>query len=195
MANDTASSDEDLALQAKAGDKQSFEALVRRHKGLLYRFVRRYVGRDDDAYDVVQDTFVSAWMALHRYDERKSFVAWLRTIALNKCRDFGRRRTVRRRILGLFASQTPQLTPDQSQLEAENAAREDSRLRQLDQAISNLRPFYKEPLLLTLVSGLSQEETAAQLNTTTKAIEMRIRRAKMKLIQSMPAGKDEKSSG
>ena len=56
---------------------------------------------------------------------------------------------------------------------------------QLDQAIACLPAFYKEPLLLTTVSGLSQQDAAAQLKTTTKAIEMRIRRARKKITEAL----------
>ena len=59
----------------------------------------------------------------------------------------------------------------------------------LDAAIAALPAFYKEPLLLTAISGLSQKDAALQLNTTVKAIEMRVRRARQKLQQEL--SKDE----
>jgi len=68
-----------------------------RHKGWLYQFIRRYVADRDDAYDVLQESFVSAWGALGRFDPERPLEAWLRRIALNKCRDRARRSAVRRR--------------------------------------------------------------------------------------------------
>ena len=94
--------DASLALAARQGDQPAFAALMRRHKQWLYRFVRRYVGDRDDAYDVVQESFVSAWSALARYDPERPFEAWLRRIALNKCRDRARRGAVRRAALALL---------------------------------------------------------------------------------------------
>ena len=96
-------SDEDLAARARAGDRAAFDALVRRHKQSLYGFVRRYLGTADEGYDALQETFLSAWLALGRYDSARPFLPWLRTIALNKCRDAGRRQTVRRLFLRAFA--------------------------------------------------------------------------------------------
>ena len=190
MTSDATLSDGDLASRAKNGDKLAFEGLVHRHKGPLFRFVRRSVGSDDDAYDIVQDSFVSAWMALHRFDGRKSFSTWLRAIALNKCRDYGRRQSVRRRFLRLFALGYDQIPAESAALlEQEQEARDAARLAELDRAIAKLPSFYKEPLLLTTVSGLSQEETASQLKTTSKAIEMRVRRAKKKLTEALGAHK------
>lgn len=179
-------SDLDLALRAQAGDKRAFDQLVTMHKEGLYRLVRRSIGDEHDAYDILQESFVSAWLALRRYDPTKPFAAWVRAIALNKCRDHGRRLTVRRRILKIFALEQPRPGQDiAAELRTEREALKAMRLRRLDEAIAELPAFYKEPLLLTTVTGLSHQETAAQLNTTIKAIEMRIRRAKKKLSEAL----------
>ncbi len=58
---------------------------------------------------------------------------------------------------------------------------EAAHLRQLDRAIASLPQRYKEPLLLTLISGLTHQAAADQFHTTAKAIEMRVRRAKARL--------------
>jgi RNA polymerase sigma-70 factor (ECF subfamily) len=57
----------------------------------------------------------------------------------------------------------------------------DIKLARLDRAIVQLPLFYREPLLLVLVSGLSHAEAAQILNTTPKAVEMRLRRARQRL--------------
>jgi len=177
--------DETLALRAQRGDRQAFETLIGRHKGALYRFVRRYLGNADDAYDLLQDTFIAVWESLHRYDSTRSFLAWARTIALNKCRDFSRRQRFRSRISRLFATEPALVPPSPAEFAdlVEERVREDLRLRRLDEAIAALPTLYKEPLLLTSVGGLSQEAAAAVLKTTTKAVEMRLRRARQQLVK------------
>jgi RNA polymerase sigma-70 factor (ECF subfamily) len=160
---------------------------LRRHKGQLFRLIRRHVGAEEESYDLLQDTFISAWMAISRYDRNRSFVVWLRAIALNKCRDYGRRQSVRRRFLRVVAAQeTDIFAASEAGVLCEQEAAEARRLQRLDRAIAALPHFYKEPLLLTTVSGLSQREAAEQLGTTAKAIEMRIRRAKKKLAEALP---------
>ena len=170
-----------LAVAARAGDRGAFEKLVRLHKHALYRFARRYTGDSQDTYDIVQDSFVAAWLALRRYDERQSFAVWLRAIALNKCRDYGRRRAVRSRFLMLFASAQDTGCAAEDDPVGYSEPVEAAHLRQLDRAIASLPQRYKEPLLLTLISGLTHQAAADQLHTTTKAIEMRVRRAKARL--------------
>ena len=176
MIDEAEPAEQELAVAAQAGDRAAFERLIGSYKGSLYRLLRRYVGDADDAYDLLQDTFISAWLALRRYDPRQPFSRWLRTIALNKCRDYGRRRAVRRRILGLLAAESPH-----SGVEADPELRSRQRLALLDRAIAALPALYKEPLLLTFVVGLTQAQAALELKTTSKAIEMRIRRAKRRL--------------
>lgn len=181
---ETSSSDEELAALAARGERAAFEVLVRRHKGPLFAFVRRYVGLRDDAHDVLQDAFLAAWLALNRYDPSRPFLPWLRAITLNKCRDFGRRQKVRRLLLLAKAAEPePErvLSPDEA---APNAV-EALRLQRLDAAIAALPSFYKEPLLLTAVSGLSHLEAASLLKTTPKAVEMRLRRARQRLATAV----------
>ncbi len=88
--------DDTLIAAALGGDNAAFSALMGRHKQPLYRFVRRYVGDADESFDLVQETFVAGWSALNTFEHGRPFAVWLRRIALNKCRDWGRRRQVRR---------------------------------------------------------------------------------------------------
>jgi RNA polymerase sigma factor (sigma-70 family) len=172
----TCAASDPLAVAAQAGDRRAFEALVRREKAGLYAFVRRYVGDADDAYDVVQESFVAAWRAFGRFDPQRSFPVWLRTIALNKCRDHGRRGKVRRLFLGAFADQ-----PTAAPADGEETADED--LARLDRAIGKLPDLYKAPLLLTTAGGLSHEDAASVLKISAKAVEMRLYRARKRLAE------------
>jgi len=185
--------DEALALRAQQGERHAFDLLIDRHKSTLYRLVRRYVGDADDAYDILQDALISVWEGLHRYDARRSFLAWTRVIALNKCRDFSRRRRFRRLILDAFGAE-PVPVASSAPLEQDEdqaaAARAELRLRRLDEAIAALPALYKDPLVLTTAGGLSQEATAAVLKTTPKAIEMRLRRARRKLVEMLNPGSE-----
>jgi RNA polymerase sigma factor (sigma-70 family) len=164
-----------LAAAAQQGDRKAFEALIRQEKAGLYAFVRRYIGDADDAYDVVQEAFVAAWRSIRRYDPARPFDVWLRTIALNKCRDHGRRGKVRRLIMAAFAAEPapPRRTSGDGDA--------DHDLAQLDAAIAGLPARYKEPLLLITTGGLTQVEAACALKVSPKAIEMRMRRARVLL--------------
>ncbi len=181
-------SDTGLVSQALAGDKAAFTTLIRRHQDILYRFIRRYVGDADEAYDLVQETFVSAWEALTRFDRARSFEPWLRRIALNKCRDWSRRRSVRRFFYGARNIDTPGVqvsAPASSPEDVEDEVDRERLLRELDAAIASLPVALKEPLILTVFDGCSHQVAADALGISTKAVETRLRRARIKLGKAL----------
>lgn len=77
-------SDESLARHSQAGDLAAFEELVRRYENRIYAFVFQSCGRDADAREVTQDTFVRAFEAIAQFDPRRPFVSWLFAIARRK---------------------------------------------------------------------------------------------------------------
>ena len=186
MKLDVAAPDAMLARLAAAGDDQAFNFLVRRHKESLYRLLRRYTGDADEAYEAVQEAFIAAWGALDRYDPQRPFGAWLRTIAINKARDRGRRMAVRRMIFGA------QSLEDSAAMEAFDPAMAaddmvilDQRARRLDKAVGKLSDTLKAPLLLTMFEGYSQQEAGEILGLSTKTIETRVYRARKLLAAQL----------
>jgi RNA polymerase sigma-70 factor (ECF subfamily) len=177
--------DASLAVAARQGDQTAFAALMRRHKGWLYQFIRRYVADRDDAYDVLQESFVSAWGALSRFDPERPFEAWLRRIALNKCRDRARRNAVRRAALRLFGLGGGDFSTDSVAALADSTVTADLALRRLDAAIGMLPRQLKEPLVLTMLEGLSHKEAGALLGINAKAVETRVYRAKRQLASML----------
>lgn len=186
MSAATEPQDHELAARAVAGDESAFTWLMQRHKDGLYRFIRRYTGEADEAYDLLQESFLAAWGALKRYDQGRSFPTWLRRIALNKCRDWSRRRAVRRwltRNEGLDGWTGQNLTTGEPSPEALLSDQE--QVSQLDRAIAALPGGLKEPLILTALEGLSQEEAGRLLGLTAKAIELRVYRARRALAEAL----------
>jgi RNA polymerase sigma factor (sigma-70 family) len=171
-------SDAALAVAARQGDHDAFAHIMRRHKGWLYQFIRRYVADKDEAFDVLQESFVSAWGALSRFDPERPFEAWLRRIALNKCRDRARRSAVRRAAHSMLSWLGAQSAPASSPHEASAA---DQALRRLDAAIGKLPRALKEPLVLTAFEGKSHKEAGELLGINAKAVETRVYRAKKQL--------------
>ena len=175
-------SDGALAAQALAGVQAAYAALLRRHRDPLYRMVRAHIGDAEEALDVVQDSFVSAFAALARYDHSQPFRPWLSRIALNKCRDWARRRAVRR----FFTFARP---IEEAQDIADPAAGPDvladdrAALDRLERAIATLPVSLKEPLLLCAIEQMSQADAARLLGLSEKAVELRIYRARQRLTE------------
>lgn len=175
---------DDAALVAAmlAGDQRAFTQLMRKHKDNLYRFVRGYVGDASEAYDLVQEAFVAAWHALPRYDRQRSFGIWLKRIAINKCRDWRRRRAVRAFFYKAEDIDRPGLDIAEPILTDNDSENELSRL---DNAIAALPSTLKEALLLSLAEDMSHRDIAETLGITAKAVEVRIYRAKRALAETL----------
>ncbi|MBL8552880.1 MAG: RNA polymerase sigma factor [Phenylobacterium sp.] len=185
--SDAEASDAVLARRAAEGDDRAFAVLVRRHKESLYRLLRRYSGDGDEAYEAAHEAFIAAWSALKRYDPSRSFGAWLRTIAINKARDRGRRMLVRRAIFGSkpLDEETEALEKADPAPGAEHLVLQDEQARRLDYAVSRLPGALKEALILTAFEGYSQQEAADMLAVSVKTIETRVYRARKLLIDQL----------
>src|SRR5260221_2094158 len=86
-----ASTDEELVARSRTGDLDSFNQLVLRWERPIYALAYRTIGREEDARDVCQETFLRAFRALPGFRGQAKFSSWLYRIALNLCRDWMRR--------------------------------------------------------------------------------------------------------
>ena len=84
--------DEAAAAKAKAGDADAFRVLVERHSRTLFRLAFRMTSNEQDAEDVVQETFLRAYRRIGNFDERASFGTWLYRITVNCSLDLVRAR-------------------------------------------------------------------------------------------------------
>ncbi len=85
------STDEELVARSMGGDLDSFNQLVLRWERPIYALAYRVIGREEDARDVCQETFLRAFRALKGFKGQAKFSSWLYRIALNLCRDWIRR--------------------------------------------------------------------------------------------------------
>ena len=84
-----------LVVAAQRGEREAFSMLVRTHERRAYAVARAIVINHEDAEDAVQDAFLHAYKALHRFLPDQAFGAWLHRIVANAALDITRRRKVR----------------------------------------------------------------------------------------------------
>ena len=85
------STDEELVARSKGGDADSFNQLILRWERPIYALAYRVIGREEDARDVCQETFLRAFRALPGFKGEAKFSSWVYRIALNLCRDWMRK--------------------------------------------------------------------------------------------------------
>lgn len=183
--------DRTLAAQALAGRQDAYGALMARHRDAVWRLARGHVGDADEALDITQETFVAAFAALARYDGARPFRVWIARIALNKCRDWARRRAVRRFFTFARPIDDALSIADVAQT-PEETLQSREQLAQINAAIAALPANLKDVLLLRTIEGMGQADVAQLLGLTEKAVETRLYRARAKLTEILRGEADSR---
>ncbi len=164
---------------AQNGDGAAFGALVRTYGALVTRVIGRLVSDPDDRDDLVQETFVRAFSALHKFKPDHEFRPWLLTIALNLARDAWRRRATRPKELSAEEGESlPIPGPDpspESRLEGEELReRAEAAFRRLDADAQVI-------LWLRVREDLEYDEIASVLGIPRGTVMSRLSRARAAL--------------
>ena len=175
-------SDSELAALALSGRQSAYTALLCRYREPVFRLVRANTGDSDAAVDVTQEAFVSAFAALKSYDGERPFKMWISRIAINKCRDWARRRAVRWFFSFALPIEAAASIAGDS-FTAEQLISDRAELARVEAAIATLPQAIREPLVLRTIEGMTQAETAQVLGISEKAVETRLYRARGQLTQ------------
>jgi RNA polymerase sigma-70 factor (ECF subfamily) len=178
--------DEQLLARLRSGDAAAYEALVRMWGPPLLTVARRFLHQEQDSQDAVQETFLSAFRALDRFQGEARLGTWLYRIAVNVC--LMKLRSRRRRPELAIEDLLPRFHNDghrdlavlhPSGLDLAVDQREVR--QQVRQAIEALPDSYREVLILRDIEQLSTEETALQLEIGEGAVKTRLHRARLAL--------------
>jgi len=181
------SSDAALVVQLRAGDPHAFEALVRQYGGRMLATARRMMTVEDDARDVVQEAFLSAFRSIQSFEGTAKLSTWLHRIVVNA--GLMKLRSRRRRPEESIDDLLPHF--DEDGHFAEPAAAWDTESVALlerretrtlvRRAIDRLPENYRTVLVLRDIEELDTEETAARLGIMPNAVKTRLHRARQAL--------------
>jgi len=85
------SADTDLISRAAGGDPSAFQAIVERHRSMVYRVAYQFAGNHHDAEDIAQDVFIKVYRSLDRFRQDAQLTSWMYRIVMNACIDHRRR--------------------------------------------------------------------------------------------------------
>ncbi len=180
--------EKELVRAAQRGDDSAFEELVRTYEKRVYHLALRMCGNVDDAYEVAQEAFLSAWKGMRFFRGDSSFSTWLYRLTSNAAIDFLRRQ---RRQGG---SDGVSLDDEDTFLEVADPApsphQQAERLELRDalaRGLGALSPEHRQVLLLRELQGLTYEEIAAALELDLGTVKSRIARAREKLRKYLVA--------
>lgn len=170
-----------------AGDAGAFRALFDRYAPQLYRLVRRRVGSDDDARDLVQQTLLQMHRARNDFRADSRVRPWLFTIAVNLVREHYRKRG--RRPEHALESDAPLAADSSTQPGAQDESHE--RSAQVRAALSQLPAQQREVIELHWFEHSPYEEIAAIVGASVAAVRVRAHRGYLKLRELLPGVEHE----
>jgi RNA polymerase sigma-70 factor (ECF subfamily) len=178
-----------LVAAAKEGDASAFVTLCNRHSDKILRRLYRITKNWEDAEDALQDSFLKAYVHLHKFEERSSFSSWLTRIAINSALMLLRKKRARNEIPMEIPSDNehptqqreiidPSETPERRYAQCESKER-------LSMAIPRLRPCFRSVVELHHFHEQSAAQIAETLSISVPAVKSRLLRAKSALRKSL----------
>lgn len=177
--------------RARSGDADAFRVLVERHSRALFRLAYRMTGNEQDAEDVVQESFLRAYRQLGKFDERASFGTWLYRIATNCSLDHVRSRKRRNEHLApQTESDRPEMDDPVAALPShdptpERAAFSSEVRERVAEAMNDLSATERTAFVLRHFEGMCIEDVSQVLDCQPGAAKHSVFRAVQKLRRAL----------
>lgn len=187
----TAEHNDELPLveRARAGDAAAFSELVQRYERKIYRLAKHITQNDEDAEDVLQESFLKAYSHLDSFHGDSKFYTWLVRIAVNEALMKLRKRKSDKTV----SLDEPQDTGEDL-VAREIAVWEDDPEKKysreeladiLSKAVDSLKPSFRTVFVLRDIEELSTEDTAETLGISIPAVKSRLLRARLQLREKL----------
>lgn len=178
-----------LVLRAKNGDDEAFAELLNRYERKILRLAKNITNNDEDAEDVLQESFLKAYSHLADFKGDSRFYTWIVRIAVNESL-----MKLRKRKSDKTVSLDEQVDTGEEMVTREVAVWDDtpeSRYSQdemkkiLDESVESLSPIFRSVFVLRDIEELSTEETAEVLGISIPAVKSRLLRARLQLREKL----------
>jgi len=174
----------------KAGDREAFASLVDETSGHIYRVALQILGNEQDAEDVLQETYIKAFRALPDFEGRSRLTTWLYRIAVNEALMMVRKRKPQAISVEESNSFDAEAESDSMEIvdwcclpEGELLSSESRGF--LDQAVQNLPVNLRVVFVMRDLEGLSIQDTAEALGLSENNVKTRLLRARLRLRQEL----------
>jgi RNA polymerase sigma-70 factor (ECF subfamily) len=179
----------ELVAKARTGDLEAFNALVNRYERKIYRLAKHITQNDEDAEDVLQETFLKAYEHLKDFQGQSKFYTWIVRIGVNESlMKLRKRRSDRTVPLDEPVDTGEDTVAREIAVWDENPEQRYSREelgKILDEAVDTLRPAFRTVFVLRDIEELSTEETAEALKISVPAVKSRLLRARLQLREKL----------
>lgn len=181
-----------------SGDRQAFSDLIEQTSAKIYSLGLRMLGNEQDAEDILQETYLKALKALPNFEKRSSINTWLFRIAANEALMLLRKRKAGMNTVDIDRGDDEEETPieilDWCCLPEQEMVSAETRTM-LNKAADQLSPALRIVFQLRDVDGFSGQETALILGISEDAVKTRLVRARLKLREELSAYFKERMEG
>lgn len=174
-----------LVADAVRGDREARRALFERYREAAYGTAYRITGRMEDALDVVQDSFISAFENLGRFQGQASFKTWLLRIVANRALDLLRSRKVRL-ATSLDGDEESGPQPAAAEAPAGTALEQDELSERLQRALESLPPDQRAVFALYATGDMTYGQIAEVLGIPVGTVMSRLFHARRRLRAALP---------
>ncbi len=172
---------EELIDMCKRGDASGYTMLYNRHSKEVYNSIYRLVNHTAEAEDLLQETFVSAFQAIHKFEHTGGFRAWIKRIAINKSISWLRKKKVRFVELETSGLNAGDDTPvDESAFAF--------KVEEVKKAIAELPEGYRTIIQLHVFENITHAEIANMLGLENNNVRIQYHRAKQRILRSLTKG-------
>jgi RNA polymerase sigma factor (sigma-70 family) len=175
-------SDTEIASRVAAGETAMYEILIRRYNGYLYKTGRSYGFDHEDTQDLMQETYINAYMHLHQFENRSSFKTWLIKIMLNNCYRKKQKTDLQQQTSTAFNEQEniiPMFTTQDS--DTGNTVLHKELVHVLENSLQRIPTEYRMVFSLRELNGFNTAETSEALSISESNVKVRLNRAKAML--------------
>lgn len=158
-----------------------FNQIYEAHKDLVYNLAFQYVQQAEEAEEIMQDVFLRIHEKRHNFREEATLKTWIYRITVNRSIDFLRSKKRKNTLLSLFFLSKKDDPENNKWYHPGFSLEQQEKVQAIFKIINSLPPQQKSALLLVKMEGLSMKECASVLNTSEKAIESLLSRAKFTL--------------
>lgn len=178
-----------LVAKARGGDAAAYSELVGRYERKIFRLAKHITQNDEDAEDVLQESFLKAYEHLGDFQGQSKFYTWIVRIAVNESLMKLRRRKSDRTVpLDEPVDTGEDTVVREIAVWEENPEQRYSREELgtiLDEAVQSLKPAFRTVFVLRDIEELSTEETAEALGISVPAVKSRLLRARLQLREKL----------
>lgn len=161
----SASTDEQVVARVREKDKELYSEIIKRYKGKLSHYLRKFIRDPDELEDVLQAVFIKCYQNLYGFDEQKKFSSWIYRIAHNEAINH-----IKKYAKPIVSLEDVECQLFDKKLDVGRRVDQGILKKVVEEVLAKIKPKYREPLLLYFFEEKSYEEISDILRIPTSSV-------------------------